>query len=298
MATAAVAINDLLATILYLDGEWSLDEFELFFRSFNDLYKLIAAFKLREGTVSQFIHVPVPFHRNRLNRVAREQDIHALRVLQIKYSSPGHIDLLGIGKVAEVVKDTVFGIADRIISTDDRELDRDKKFMENANLRARTTRKIANANLKLAHDAELHELAVEEKRIANERSAVALDTEKLEAAAKGLEVFKEMLDLARESGASDEDISKMRTGFLAKVGPIIPLILGGKLLAQPRSEERKSLTTLYTRKAMRMARLGSGSGMFGQLIERFSPIRDPSRQKSGEIVIGTKERRDTSHLFA
>ena len=57
MATAAVAINDLLATRLFLDGQWSLDEFELLFRSFNDLYRLIAAFTLPDGVVSDFVHV-------------------------------------------------------------------------------------------------------------------------------------------------------------------------------------------------------------------------------------------------
>jgi hypothetical protein len=51
MVVTAVAINDVLATRLYLDGQWSLDEFELLFRSFNDLYRLIAEFTVKAGSV-------------------------------------------------------------------------------------------------------------------------------------------------------------------------------------------------------------------------------------------------------
>ena len=116
MVTTAVAINDILATRLYLDGQWSLDEFELLFRSFNDLYRLIAEFTVKTGSVDSFIHASVPFHRGRLNRVAREQGIPPLRVLRFNYSSPGHFDLLGLGRVAEVTKDTLFGIADRALA--------------------------------------------------------------------------------------------------------------------------------------------------------------------------------------
>jgi hypothetical protein len=242
LVTAAAAIDDLLATRLYIDGTWNLDEFEILFRSFNDLYRLIAAFTVKEGSVNAFVHVPVPFHRGRLNRVAREQDIPALRVLRIKYSSPGHIDLLGVGKVAEVAKDTLFGIADRIISTEDRELDRDKKLLENAALQTQMGRETVDAALKRGRDDELHNLAVAEKRISNERAAAALTAEKFEAAAKGLAVFKEIVALARENGATDEDISKMTAGFIGKVEHIVPLILEGKLLAEPSPEERKSLT--------------------------------------------------------
>jgi hypothetical protein len=241
MAIAAAAINDVLATRLYLDGQWSLDEFELLFRSFNDLYRLIAEFTVKAGSVNSFVHVPVPFHRGRLNRVAREQGIPALRVLRFSYSSPGHIDLLGLGRVAEVAKDTVFGIADRMTSREDRELDRDRKLIENQALHGKIALEAANATSKLAQDSELHKLAVEEKRIANERARVALTSEKLEAAAKGLAIFNGILDLARESGASEDDISNMSAGFIAKVEPIVPMILEGKLLAEPSTKEQESL---------------------------------------------------------
>lgn len=241
MAIAAGAINDLLATRLYLDGQWSLDEFELLFRSFNDLYRLIAEFTVKTGSVNAFVHVPAPFHRGRLNRVAREQGIPALRVLRFNYSSPGHLDLLGLGRVAEVAKDTLFGIADRMISGEDRQLDRDRKLIENQTLRARMALETADAALERAQDSELHKLAFEEKRIANERARVALTSETLEAAAKSLAIFKGILDLARESGASEADISKMSAGFIAKVEPIVPMILEGKLLAEPSTKEPKSL---------------------------------------------------------
>lgn len=242
MATATgAAANDLLATRLYLDGQWSLDEFEQLFRSFNDIYRLIAEFTVKAGSVNSFVHVQIPFHRGRLNRVAREQGIPPLRVLRFNYSSPGRFDLLGLGSVAEVTKDALFGIADRIISSEDRELDRDKKRLENVALQAQTTREMTDSDLKRARDAELHDLEVAEKRIAIERAAVALTTEKVEAAAKGLEVFKEILTIARDNNASEEDISKMLAGFAAKVEPIIPLILGGKLLAKPSPESPEIL---------------------------------------------------------
>jgi hypothetical protein len=236
-----VAINDLLATRLYLDGQWNLDEFELLFRQFNDLYRLIAEFTVKAGSVNSFVRVPVPFHRGRLNRVAREQGIPALRVLRFNYSSPGHIDLLGLGRVAEVTKDTLFGIADRITSREDRELDRDRKLIENQVLQAKTARETADATLKRAQDGELHTLAVEEKKITNERARVALTSERLEAAAKGLAIFNGINDLARESGASKDDISNMSAGFIAKVEPIVRMILEGKLLAEPSMKEPKSL---------------------------------------------------------
>jgi hypothetical protein len=241
MVTTAAAINDLSATRLYLDGQWSLDEFELLFRSFNDLYRLIAEFTVKAGSVNSFVHVSVPFHRGRLNRVAREQGIPALRVLRFNYSSPGHIDLLGLGRVAEVAKDTLFGIADRMTSREDRELDRDRKLIENQALHAKMALETADATLKRAQDSELHKLGVEEKRIANERDRVALTSERLEAAAKSLAIFKGILDLARESGASEDDISNMSAGFIAKVEPIVPMILEGKLLAEPSTKEPKSL---------------------------------------------------------
>jgi hypothetical protein len=240
IATGA-ATSDYLATRLYLDGQWSLDEFELLFRSFNDLYRLIAEFTVKTGSVSSFVHVSVPFHRGRLNRVAREQGIPALRVLRFTYSSPGHIDLLGLGRVAEVAKDTLFGIADRITSREARELDLDRKLIENQALHAKTARETADSALKRAHDGELLKLAVEEKTIANERARVALTSERLETAAKSLAIFQGILDLAREGGASEDDISNMSAGFIAKVEPIIPMILEGKLLAEPATKEPKSL---------------------------------------------------------
>jgi hypothetical protein len=227
------AVNNLLATRLYLDGQWNLDEFELLFRSFNDIYRLIAEFTVKAGSVNSFVHVPIPFHRGRLNRVAREQGIPPLHVLRFNYSSPGHFDLLGLGRVAEVTKDALFGIADRIIGSEDRELDRSRKLLENVALQARTAQEIGDSELKRARDAELHHLKVEEKRIAIERVKVALTTEKVEAAARSMEVFKEISTIAKENGASEEDVSKMLAGFVAKVEPIIPLILEGKLLAKP-----------------------------------------------------------------
>ena len=226
---------------MYLDGEWSLDEFELLFRSFNDIYRLIAGFTVKAGSVNSFINVPIPFHRGRLNRVAREQGIPPLRVLRFNYASPGHIDLLGLGRVSEVAKDTLFGIADRIMSSEDRELDRDRKLLENVALQAQTTQKITNLDLKRARKAELHDLEVAEKRIAIERAAVALTSEKIEAAARGVEVFKEILTIAKENEASEEDISRMVAGFIAKIEPIIPLILEGKLLAKPSPDSPKNL---------------------------------------------------------
>jgi hypothetical protein len=237
MVSTGTAINGPSPTRLYLNGRWSLDEFELLFRSFNDLYRLIAAFTVDAGAIDSFVNVPVPFHRGRLNRMAREQQIPPLRVLRINYSSPGSIDLMGLGKVAEVSKDALFGFTDRIINAEDRELDRDRKLLENEALHARTARETEEATLKRAMDGELHELIVEEKRIANERAHVALSREKLEAAGKGLEIFKQLLDTARENGASEDDVSKMLTGFIAKVGPIVPLILERKLLAKPSKEE-------------------------------------------------------------
>lgn len=237
IATGAI-VNDLMPTRLYLQGKWSLDEFEVLFRSFNDIYRLIAEFTVKAGSVTSFVHVSIPFHRGRLNRVAREQGIPPLRVLRFNYSSPGHLDLLGLGKVAEVTKDALFGIADRIIGSEDRELDRDRKLLENVSLQAQTTREITDSDLKRTHDAELRDLEVAERRVANERAAVALTAEKLEAAAKGLDVFSKILTIARENGASEEDISRMLSGFVAKVEPIIPLILGGKLLAEPSSDSR------------------------------------------------------------
>ena len=241
MVATAVAINDILATRLYVDGQWSLDEFELLFRSFNDLYRLIAEFTVKAGSVDSFIHASVPFHRGRLKRMAREQEIPALRVLRFNYSSPGHIDLLGIGRVAEVAKDNLFGIADRVIAGEDRELDRDRKFLENQALNARMAIETADATSRQARDSDLHELGVEKHRIANERDRVALTSERLEAAAKSLAIFKEILNLARGSGASEEDISKMSAGFIAKVEPIVPMILEGKLLAEPSTKEPRSL---------------------------------------------------------
>jgi hypothetical protein len=239
--STGVALNGPSATRLYLDGRWSLDEFELLFRSFNDLYRLVAEFTVKAGSVNSFVHVPVPFHRGRLNRVAREQGIPALRVLRFNYSSPGHIDLLGLGRAAEVAKDTLFGIADRVISREDRELERDRKFLENQALQAKIAREMSNAPMKLAQNGELHTLALEEKRIANERARVALAREKIEAASKVLDFFNEMLDLARKNGASEDDISKISAGFIAKVEPFVPLILEGKLLAEPSREEHGSL---------------------------------------------------------
>jgi hypothetical protein len=145
---------------------------------------------------------------------------------------------LGLGKVAEVAKDALFGIADRIIGSEDRELDRDRKLLENVSLQAQTTREITDSYLKRTHDAELHDLEVAERRGAIERAAVALTAEKVEAAAKGLDVFSKILTIAKENGASEEDISRMLSGFVAKVEPIIPLILVGKLLAEPFSDSR------------------------------------------------------------
>jgi hypothetical protein len=239
MVATATAITDLLATRLYLDGQWSVDDFELFFRAFNDLYRLIAAFTVEKGSVESFVRVPVPFHRRRLVRLAREQGIAALRVLRLNYSSPGQIDLLGVGKVAEVVKDTLFGIADRIINSQDRELDRERKFLENDALQVKTALERSESHFERAQNAKLHDLAIAEKKIAIERAAVALTTEKVEAAAKGLQVFKDILALSRDHGASEEDISRILAGFVAKVEPLIPLILEGKLLSTPSPESPK-----------------------------------------------------------
>lgn len=222
MAISATAINDLLATRLYLDGQWSLEEFELLFRSFNDLYRLIAEFTVNAGSVNSFVHVPVPFHRRQLIRVAREQGIPALRVLRFNYSSPGHIDLLGLGKVAELAKDNLFGIADRLISCEDRELDRDRKLIENQALHAKTARETADATSKRAQVGEFHKLSIEEKRIANERARVALTSEKLEAVGKGLAIFQQIPDIARKNGVSEEDISKMLGGAHRETGTHCP----------------------------------------------------------------------------
>jgi hypothetical protein len=147
-------------------GKWSAEEFGEFFSQISHLHNLAVfsstpieghafppfgmwrLFRERSYGIDPFLAVQADLEfeiqRQRLE-VRRELErylpsaAYALRVTAIEFASPGHIDLLGIGKAVSELGTFITGIVDRIIQSEDRKLARDSaredirtKKLENA----------------------------------------------------------------------------------------------------------------------------------------------------------------------
>jgi hypothetical protein len=136
---------------IQIAGNWSTDDFRQLFTEMEDLH-LMALFALTR--IDGQTAVPFRFRRSRPHRYEtfwydpefqeQVQDtisqievrhfIHELvgfhpplRVAEIIFSSPGHTDLVGMGKIIEEIRKFIIGVTDRYLYREDRELDREHK---------------------------------------------------------------------------------------------------------------------------------------------------------------------------
>lgn len=117
-----------MASVLRINigGTWSVRDFAEFAESLDDLYNLsfliLDSNKADTGTLLSEL-LPMNSHKLRegvLSMTSREE---TFRIVQVEYASPGFSDLTGIGEVMKQLKETLFGIIDRVQGSTGRKAD-------------------------------------------------------------------------------------------------------------------------------------------------------------------------------
>jgi len=119
---------------IHIDGEWSIGDFGDFF---NDLEYLITIGSPHQEQLTQLLKFRIlqseliegrfPFAspsdgdrqaRMVVVRYFRQSHPALEKVKRISFASPGVVDIAGVGKLAKVIKDIIFGVTDRILDAD------------------------------------------------------------------------------------------------------------------------------------------------------------------------------------
>ncbi len=158
-----------------IDGSWSAEDFSRLFTEFEILNELASFGRLEIGGQSdlRFFHLrrrPVQaydwYWHDFDNEVALREEFESARlrnlirnttprrlliVKEIKFSSPGHTDLVGLAGIIKEIRLFVMDIVDRFIAAPDRALAREEKHQ------SVLTRKLDNAErlLKLSNKIDL-----------------------------------------------------------------------------------------------------------------------------------------------
>ena len=116
---------------LVIDGEYTSRDAAALFDAVATLYKIIA--ELSGRTLDRAVSDEEQSLLGRGNELLPRA---SLFVVRMNYNSPGGIDFAGLGKLAEQLRLLLEGIVDRVVQRQDREIDRQRRRLENEALAA------------------------------------------------------------------------------------------------------------------------------------------------------------------
>lgn len=153
---------------LSLDGEWYAADLASLLRSLDDVYNLLVVLDSRILRDQRVRDEFFPINRRRVPRIMlRETEEVCLGLPRIRYASPGMADITGAGEAMKQLKEFILGIADRVISSKDRDLDRTERALKLERIASENRTDEQSRELELAlqreqlREAELQNIARE-----------------------------------------------------------------------------------------------------------------------------------------